>query len=382
MFRAIDSLLFVFIVAAVVICVPSICNYIAFCSVHQRRPGTDRPHYLSMFKYFANIADFYSDVTWTVTLFSESSEYALYAALFTFVPYILSLSVGISFVAKLRMDRSKILLYGYAEKYGSFVLLCSSLSGFYGTAELVSSHLFHLGAFSLPLDAKQRENIRVMRILNVVLLENLPLLIVQILYLFSGSNEEVSSHSLNITIITIMFSSISIISGISTILAVGCSKLCSLCRNGNEMEMVTRSMVLTFALKETEPGNVKAYHVHTHYLLQRSVAFALHLELYQVEVRNVQKISDGISATVEVKFLSDKDVEELLVKLAISGGEHLCNMKRECVNHLQLNEEFVVLEMQNIPGAQGDSGQHVQHVPHDSAKRERVADATEMTTAS
>ena len=204
---------------SVTLLLPTTCNTIAFAFIHRKRKGTDRPNYLLTFKFFANVADLYSDVIWSLTLLGESSDLAIYAMIFTFGPHILSIAVATSFVAKWRATRSKLYVSGYGEKYGRFVLLCSVLAGFYATAELATSHLFHLGAFSLYIGRTQLESIRLLRILNVALLENLPLLILQTMYLLTESE----GQSLNITVITIMFSSLSIISGVATIIAMGCS---------------------------------------------------------------------------------------------------------------------------------------------------------------
>ena len=53
---------------------------------------------------------------------------------------------------------------------------------------------------------------------------------------------------------------------------------------------------MDFKLKETQSGTVskesteyiKRYHVHSHSLMQRSVAFAFHLEEHQVAINNIQ----------------------------------------------------------------------------------------------
>ena len=68
-------------------------------------------------------------------------------------------------------------------------------------------------------------------------------------------------------------------------------------------------------LKEMEKGMIKQYHVHSHYLLRRSISFALHLKLYQVTVMDIQKISGGILVAVKLKDLRKEQVTEFKSKL-------------------------------------------------------------------
>ena len=85
-----------------------------------------------------------------------------------------------------------------------------------------------------------------LRILNVVLLENFPLLVIQCFYLSSDS-DVISEHSVSITVITIVFSALSILSGISSMMAFGCSH-CVGARRRQEGDTMTLSV--EFFLKE------------------------------------------------------------------------------------------------------------------------------------
>lgn len=189
---------------ALTLCLPTTCAVTAFVVIHSKRSGSDRPNYPSIFKFFTNIADFYSDIIWALILVSQQSVYAVYALVFTLGPHVLSIAVGIMFVIKWKTTRTKLYISGYADHYGRLVLLCTVFAGFYSTVELITSHLFHLNALSLQIGNGTRSHIRTLRTLNVVILENIPLLVIQCLFL-AEANLSLDSLPVFITLITVIF---------------------------------------------------------------------------------------------------------------------------------------------------------------------------------
>ena len=327
-----DSTILLIGMLSFVLLVSATCSFIALITVHSHRPGSDRPNYLSLFKFGFNVADFYTDVIWTLTLVFEQSEYAIYAMVFTFGSYAISIIVGISYVIRWKASRrSKLYLSEYGEQYGKVVLICSALAGFYATSELVTSHLCHLSVLSLHMTAAQHQEIQLLRILNIVLLENLPLLILQILYLSSADDSD--ERSVNLTMITIMFSSLSIISGISNIITILFSRCIS---NHSRNDSMEKRILFEFTLKEQFAGNIKSYHVHSHNRLQRAIAESLQLTKNQVVIYKVQKISGGLMVMGKLKFLSEEQIEHLKEELENQHSAMRINLKRECVDNLKI----------------------------------------------
>ena len=321
-----------------ILLLPASCSLYAYCAVHSRRPGSDRPHYLSIFKVSINVADFYSDIIWTLTLIFQCSEYAIWAALFTFGSYAVSMGIAISFVTKWKVNRLNLSLSGYAEKYSAFMLACTALAGFYATAELITSHILHLSVFSLNMTVIQRQHIRTLRILNTVILENLPLLILQLLYL---SSDSASEESLDLTVITIMFSSLSILSGVSNMITIMCSRLIAHQRDDSSF----KKLLMEFSLKQKEPGSIKSYHIHSYYLLQIAVASALHLEQHQVVILKIQKVTDGLTISLKLKYLAETKALKLISALKDSGSAMLEHLALECTHNLKFTgTENVKLE--------------------------------------
>ena len=308
-------------------------SVIAFLVVHRQRSGTDYPNYLAPFKFGFNVADLYTDVIWTLVLVFEHSGYATYALLFTFGSYAVSIIVGVFYVIKWKATRgTKVHLSGYGDKYGAVVIFSCVIAGFYATAELITSNLFHLGIFSLHITRAERQHIRTLRILNVIILENLPLFVVQLLYLSSNSDNE---KNIDLTLITIGFSSISILSGISNIITILCSRLIS--KHALD-DLSTETLFIEFSLKQKEPGSIKSYHIHSHCLIQRAIASALCLGDYQVVIHKIQKMSNGIMILAKLKLLSEERCNVLKAELRLEDCELRVTLKTECIKQLDFEQ--------------------------------------------
>ena len=85
---------------------------------------------------------------------------------------------------------------------------------FFGSAfaavDICNSNMFHLSPFNMGLNQRQRALFKNQRILSTVVCENIPQLIIQTIYLFFTKESDISA----ITIIAMIFSTISIISSI------------------------------------------------------------------------------------------------------------------------------------------------------------------------
>ena len=86
----------------------------------------------------------------------------------------------------------------------SFYLLCIILGSSFTAIELCNTYLFSLSIFSMSLNRRQKAIFKNQRIYSTVLLENIPQLILQIIY----------------TILTSSFSEVTLIAGIFSILSI------------------------------------------------------------------------------------------------------------------------------------------------------------------
>ena len=112
-----------------------------------------------------------------------------------------------------------------------------------------------------------------------------------------------------------------------------------------------RTLSIEFSLKETGHQNkesteyLKKYHIHSHELLCKSLALALHLEQYQVSVFHIQKISEGLLVSAKAKFLSQEHGDQLIADLSgTPSNEYLDNLLSECVKKLKIKHpQYVAL---------------------------------------
>eukprot|EP01084_Bolivina_argentea_P293209 504253_1 len=175
-----------YIVLGTVTVLPTLSSIAAFM-FHRKREGTDRPGFVSLFKFFISVGDFYTDAIWSLTLYSENNDLWFWAVIFSFGPHILSVVVGLSFITTWRQMKSKVYISQYAVRFDKVIIILTLLSGFYAATDIITSHLFHLDVLSLQISQKQKDRISNLKIINNVILENVPCLYIQYLYLTSTS---------------------------------------------------------------------------------------------------------------------------------------------------------------------------------------------------
>ncbi len=99
--------------------------------------------------------------------------------------------------------------------------------------------------------------------------------------------------------------------------------------------------------------DIRPCHVHTHYLLQQSIAFALHLDMQQVEVIRIQKISNGLAISAKLKCINAEYAVTIRSDMATEGGDVEVDLRAECIKHLKFETGQHVL-LKNLKVA--DSG--------------------------
>ena len=89
-------------------------------------------------------------------------------------------------------------------------MLTIVLGSAFAAVDVCNSNIFHLQMFNMGLNQRQQATFKNQRILSTVLLENIPQLIIQIIYTILCSKSNISS----ITLIAMIFSVVSIVSSI------------------------------------------------------------------------------------------------------------------------------------------------------------------------
>eukprot|EP01083_Nonionella_stella_P143786 447582_1 len=338
-----------YVVLGIVVLFPVVFIMMGY-AFHKDRSGTDKPGYLALFTFFASVGDFYTDLLWSITLYSQGNPLYVYAFVFIFVPHMLSLSVGIVFLTKWRQNKSRMYISEYALRFDKVIIISTFLSGFYATTDIVTSHLFHLDVLSLQLDSSQKTQIGNLKIFNTVILENIPCTVIQLIYLKSlGNASIVHNGGLNITILAIAFSVVSIVFGVLTVSVRLFNEFMDRKKESNDIN-------IEFIFKSSEITDFKEYHVHSHQFLSKGISHALHLQKSQIEILHIQKITSGIKVSGAMKYLDMNEMETMVEQLNDTTSELVANFRKECMDRIQIQtSNRITLEITKIKRVTGDA---------------------------
>eukprot|EP01083_Nonionella_stella_P096596 271608_1 len=327
----------------VIMVVPSsLLSWIAYFVYHRKRPGTDPPRYRSLFICVGNVADLYTNVWWSLMLMTQRHTLWLPAVLITFVPHILSIGIGVWYIFKWKQKSvhsiERAYISKYTTKYYKPLILCIVITGFYPTLEMICSHLCHLNALSFDLYTKDKLQIANIKMINALILNQIPIFIIQYLYLM-----DTNTNVLSATLITISFTIICMLWSVCTVL--------SRVRNDLRRRMLGANMadvLLEFEVKQNTPNIIQSYHIHSHWLLTSSLSFALNIKQYQIDVGGVQKINDGIRVNARLKWLQPRYAQMVINKLKNENSLLYKNVAVQCCYHLEIELENVHVNMLEV----------------------------------
>ena len=132
-------------------------------------PNVD-PAYGSIFRVVFEIADFLSDIIFTISLISaDNIKLYPYAIAFVALPFMLSLSV-LSWIA-LFWRRHNPRINNYLERHDSLFYTLSLFSSVFSTIRIATSKLFYLDSLNLQLKRSEFFALETMRFFCVVICE-------------------------------------------------------------------------------------------------------------------------------------------------------------------------------------------------------------------
>lgn len=335
LFSQIELITFVFIGISFILI--TIITIIAFF-YHINKHGSDRPNYLSLFFYIIRMIDFITDLIWKLSLATDSNL-MLPAIFITIFSHILSAVIGITFIIKWRHEK---FIMNYFQQYDKFIFAITFFGGFYAAINVSSSHLFHLNIFSMPLMRIDIYRLNNFKLFNEVLLENIPLLILQSMYLFQ------SGGTPYLTLIAMLFSFISSIIGSITLISRLIDCICILYTdyclskndNGYQKAIIKYSTDKTKTIEyeiEIISKNIKKYHKHSNKLLSLPISKALHLHISQIEILNIFNISDGIHIVIHFIAFDNKEINIIIKQIKTISNNNQCNEYQSLIKELMLN---------------------------------------------
>ena len=160
----------------------------------------DKPNIYAIFKCVHNISDLWTDFIFTIILYLQkdelgdinSSGYILWivSLVFFVLPFILQCGLVLWYI-QVWQDRvrSWTSLNNYPKQRQWFIILFTLVCGFYATIELTRSKIFYLKLFHSQLSESYYKEIRNFRFINVVIIENIPQMIIQCIYVVNYSND-------------------------------------------------------------------------------------------------------------------------------------------------------------------------------------------------
>ena len=192
--------------------------------------GGDPANYVSLFLFFQSIGDFISDIFFSVILFLEQEYNLLFwgSSFCTIVPYLFSCIGALYWMERWRNKQEQTdRLKNYLSKHESFFAIIVIGSGFYPAVDLLRSKVFYNNKFNLPLKQDEYFLLKNLKFLNIVLFENIPQFIIQIIYIITRSRDDSNGNSITpIVFLSMIFSVLSII----LVLFSQSSRICQLCR--------------------------------------------------------------------------------------------------------------------------------------------------------
>ena len=210
--------------------------------------GSHLNNLFGLLRFFASVADFWTDLLFTAILYFESNRednisnnnkntYFLLFIVSTVcvgAAYLCSCIFGVYWISRMRItisgkkDSSHRLLK-YFKQYDMFVYGMITIAGFYATIDLLRSKLFYLDIFNLQLTHEEYTSLKMYRFINIVLLENIPQFIVQIIYIHINLNINASDENGNNNINSIALLSVTL--SVLSIIAASLSQMSMLCSN-------------------------------------------------------------------------------------------------------------------------------------------------------
>ena len=210
---------------------------------------------------------------------------------------------------------SKHTVQAWTRSYLRLLYAITILSGSAFTAvDICNSNIFHLQMFNMGLNKRQRAIFKNQRILSTVLCENIPQLILQIIYLILTSESSISP----ITIIAMIFSLLSIV------LSVFNYKLSSLLIECEAITVIEIN-VESKQLANTRPRRFRKMIVHHRKPICRELSKIIFVDKRLIEILMPIQTTTGCKLTVYIRNdssdtkLSSKIVNTL--RNAIISGE-------------------------------------------------------------
>ena len=101
----------------------------------------------------------------------------------------------------------------YLQKYDILLLFLTIFGGFFSAIDLLRSKFLYHDAFYFPLKKNEYNMLRYPRFINLILFENIPQFIIQLIYIFGTNYVENNIDGISIVFISLALTSVSLLFG-------------------------------------------------------------------------------------------------------------------------------------------------------------------------
>eukprot|EP01084_Bolivina_argentea_P048628 89554_1 len=274
---------------------------------HHKKTGTDSPNYFAVISCFTNIADFFTDnIFWIKLIVDDNVELAVFAATFTLLPHILSIINCLYHIQKWRKMKIE-----YIKSNDNLIIALTVLAGFYATIDFLSSKIFHRNQTSLHFTKAQVASLKQYRFFNNILLENVPLMILQIYTLIVVNK---SKDIDPITVMALVFSTASLCIGLFTLIS----------RTFGNRSQETKSKIVCYSIS-LKANSLEAKHQFIHKTFSKLLSKCLEIHQNRVEVVQVLETGYGVTLKVNISLQTTEEEErihKMMEKIQIEASDN------------------------------------------------------------
>ena len=186
---------------------------------HIKIKGSDGSSDNSILKFFASAVDMWTDILFMVILYFEENRELFYGSLGSLgISYLMQCCVGIYKIETWRKGTRTPHLKEYVNRYETLLIFLTVVVGFYPCVILLNSKLFYLSMFNFELTKNEKNHLRSLQFVNIVIFENIPQLLIQLIYITSVALNETSI----IVFISMIFTILSLVFSIMREISVCC----------------------------------------------------------------------------------------------------------------------------------------------------------------
>ena len=168
----------------------------------------DSTSYLTVFKFFLQLIDLFTDLFFNVILYFKNILPTLtYISIGSILlSYFGSIIICVFWLIRWKAWQEHVSqrLHKYLNKYGGLLMALTVVSNFYVSVDVLRSKLFYRSAFYFPLTKSDYSMLNKYRFINITICENVVQFVTQLIYLYNAADVN------SIVFISIVFSAFSI----------------------------------------------------------------------------------------------------------------------------------------------------------------------------